>query len=346
MCKVAGIDPKTTAHDMSQAHPQALQTLGQGKIMAQTGIATGTVAGFFESNDDAGRAVQELKDAGFTSGQIGVARRGGSTGAQTGTQGHAGTQMAHAAGAKTEGVWDKVKNFFDGGDVEPYADERSNGDLASREVTPGGGSTANTAYGAPDLHGTMTDLSVSEDRSKYMSHRFGNSSAGAVVTVKAEGRAAEAEQIFKSCGGDLGNDSADYDYANTSTSAAVGGEQNIQLLGEVLRVHTDRVSLGDVRLRKEVVTEMQTVQVPVTREELVIERHAVAGNTAANGQIGDANEIRIPLSEERASIDKSTVVREEVSVGKRSVEDVREVSNEVRHEELIVDDQTKAGRTR
>lgn len=308
--------------------------------MAQPGTAAGTVAGFFENNDEAGRAVHELRDAGFTSAQIGVARRGDAAATQTSTGSHA----AHTAGAKAEGVWDKVKNFFEGGDVEPYANEKTRGDLATREVTPDPGSAASGAYGSPDLHGTMTDLSVPEDRSRYMSHRFGSSNAGAVVTVRAEGRADEAERILKSCGADLGDESAAYDYSNSDTN--VQGEQNIQLLGEVLRVHTDRVGLGDVRLRKEVITDMQTIQVPVTREELVIERRAVDGSTPASGRIGENQDIRIPLTEERASIDKSTVVREEVSVGKRSIEDVRELSDEVRHEELIVDDQTKAARNR
>lgn len=113
----------------------------------------------------------------------------------------------------------------------------------------------------------------------------------------------------------------------------------IQLLGEVLRVHKDRINRGEVRIRKEVVTETQTIQVPVSREELVIERRPGNENTPAMGQIGES-EIRIPLSEEMANIDKSTVVREEVSVGKRPVEEVRDLTGQVRREELVVEDPT------
>jgi uncharacterized protein (TIGR02271 family) len=105
-------------------------------------------------------------------------------------------------------------------------------------------------------------------------------------------------------------------------------------------VHKDRVSRGEVRIRKEVITETQTVQVPVTREELVIERRAVDQATPATGSIGES-EIRIPLSEERASVDTSTVVREEVAVGKKPVQDVRDLTGEVRREELVVEDPTK-----
>jgi uncharacterized protein (TIGR02271 family) len=107
-------------------------------------------------------------------------------------------------------------------------------------------------------------------------------------------------------------------------------------------VHKDRVNLGEVRLRKEVITETQTIKVPVTREELVVERVAADGQTTPSGKIGDNAEIRIPLSEERASFDKSTVVREQVSVGKRSIEDVNNLTGDVKHEELVMEDETKS----
>ena len=46
---------------------------------------------------------------------------------------------------------------------------------------------------------------------------------------------------------------------------------HVQLFGEVLRVRKEKVSTGDVHVRKEAVTHMETVQVPVTREHLVVE---------------------------------------------------------------------------
>ena len=82
------------------------------------------------------------------------------------------------------------------------------------------------------------------------------------------------------------------------------------------------------------------MQVPVTREELVIERIPVSGTTTVAGAVGQDAEIRIPLSEEVASVDTQTVVREEIAVGKRAVEDVQEVGGAVRHEELDVEDTT------
>jgi len=112
----------------------------------------------------------------------------------------------------------------------------------------------------------------------------------------------------------------------------------VQLFGEVLRVHKERVIRGEARLRKDVVTEDQTIEVPVTREELVLERVAVSPDTpASSASIGQSKEIRVPLAEETVSVEKQPVVREEVLVGKREVQDVARVGDKVRREELHVD---------
>ncbi|HVG27649.1 MAG TPA: YsnF/AvaK domain-containing protein [Acidobacteriaceae bacterium] len=304
----------------------ANQTSGQSQA--------GTIAGYFENHTEAERAVDALRDAGFTSAHVGVAHRGGSYGSETSSGSTAG-----AVGEKAEGAWEKFKNFFTGG-PEAYAEENTRGDLGTREVT-----SYDNDGDRDDFHQNLQGLSVPEDRSRYLSHRFQNNDNGVVVTVNAGPRSGEAEEILTRYGADLGHNAASYDYTSQPTATGQTGRvedsQNIQLLGEMLRVHKERINRGEVRLRKEVITETQTVQVPVTREELVIERHAVEGNTPAQGTIGQNEEIRIPLSEETASLDKSTFVREEVAVGKRPVENVRDLSGEVRREELVVDDQTE-----
>jgi uncharacterized protein (TIGR02271 family) len=89
---------------------------------------------------------------------------------------------------------------------------------------------------------------------------------------------------------------------------------------------TDRVartsveSLGEARLRKEVVTEMRTIQVPVTREELVIEYTGAGGTVIIEGRELTAGEtVRIPLWEERVQVDvtKHVLREEDIVVGKR-----------------------------
>jgi uncharacterized protein (TIGR02271 family) len=318
----------------------------------QTYAENQTVVGYFNDQDRAERGLDELRDAGFTSAHLGVAHRGfSSTGSAT-------SKTKHAA----EGMWDKVKNFFEGGSAEPYADERTRGDMSTREVTdPSAAYDSSYSYSNDDIHHSLTGMSVPEYRSRYFSHKFGTNQKGAIVTVNAGERFADAERILRDNGADLG-DTASETADDTPDYAAAGvpnrdlsdtnrryyadqpgrteDVQNIQILGEVLRVHRERVNRGEVVVRKNVVSENQTVQVPVTREEFVLERHPATGQTQASGTIGDGQEIRIPLTEETASLDKGTVVREEVAVGKRPVQEIRDLSGDVRREELEVDDQT------
>ena len=333
----AGVDPNAVSRQALCAFRTPYIHLQKEVLMAQTQTEAGTIAGYFESSSQAREAVDALRDAGFTSAHLGVAHRGSTSGSTT------TSNTAAKAGEKAGNAWESVKNFFSGNTAEPYAGERSEGDLGTREITgtPGGSYGSEDQYDNSDLHQSFSGLSVPEDRSRYLGHRLGSGHDGAVVTVNAKDRAAEAEAILRRFGADLGDTAASYDYSQKGETTGTADNQNIQLLGEVLRVHKDRISRGEVRLRKETITETQTVQVPVTREELVIERHAVGQNTPATGSIGQNEEIRIPLTEERASIDKSTFVREEVSVGKKSVEDMRNLSDDVRHEELVVEDSTK-----
>jgi len=317
--------------------------------MASTNQVTqgtrGTVVAYFDSESQAENAVRALQDANFSSQQIGIAlsKKRTSGAGNSGTLGETGgesttrSSRGSAAGTKKEGTWDKLKDFFGvDSDVESYADERERNPAAAHEITD-----ANTyGYEREDFSHSLSGMSIPEEQSRYFGHRLG-SSEGAVVTVTANERAAEAQEILQAQGGDIGTGSAGYDYS--SKQDTVEQPQRIELLGEVLRVHRERIRRGEVRIRKEVVTEQQTVQVPVTREELVIERTPVSGQESpTTGEIGTENEIRIPLTEERASLDKQTVVREQVNVGKRAVESVENLEGSVRREELDVKDETKA----
>lgn len=98
-----------------------------------------------------------------------------------------------------------------------------------------------------------------------------------------------------------------------------------------------------MRLRKEVVTEQQNIEVPTTREELVVERVAGEGREATGAEVGSGEkEIRVPLSEERVHVEKKPVVNEEVHVGKRQVQDTKRVSDQVRQEELRTETEADA----
>jgi uncharacterized protein (TIGR02271 family) len=241
-------------------------------------------------------------------------------------------------------MWERIKEFFGAEPAEPYAGQASGNSLDNREVGP--------SYGDEDVHGSLSGLSVTDEQARYFRHRFGSGSEGAIVTVTAAGREAEAKRILEENGGDVGGSASSYDYGKAETAATTGAtartteragdrsgeEQNIRLYGEVLRVQKDRVSRGEARLRKEVHTTTQSVEVPVTREELVVDRVPVSGEQRADSASFQEKEIRVPLSEERARVEKQPVVREEVRVGKKAVSDVERFKEQVRSEDLKVDE--------
>lgn len=114
-------------------------------------------------------------------------------------------------------------------------------------------------------------------------------------------------------------------------------KENIQLKEEQLDVGTTEVQTGEVTVNKTVHEETQTVDVPVKHEEVTIERHPVTDGTPVDGSLDLEDEsITIPVTEEQIDVSKRPVVTEEVTINKETKEDVKEVSDTVRKEDLDV----------
>jgi len=110
-------------------------------------------------------------------------------------------------------------------------------------------------------------------------------------------------------------------------------EAHIPLREEQLNVEKQRVQKGEVRVHKEVVTEQQRIDVPVSHEEVVIERIPASEVRASDTPIGQEETIRIPVSEEQVNVTKQTVETGEIDVTKRNVQGEQRVTGTVRHEE-------------
>ncbi|MEH0110107.1 DUF2382 domain-containing protein [Tersicoccus sp. MR15.9] len=124
------------------------------------------------------------------------------------------------------------------------------------------------------------------------------------------------------------------------------GDEEIVRREERLRVGTETRETGRLRLRKHVVTENQTVTVPVEREEVTIEREPIAdGEAHTGGTIGTDEEQTITLREEVPVVDKEVVDAERIVVHRDTVHDEQTVSGEVRHEEVDVDQDATTGLT-
>ena len=112
---------------------------------------------------------------------------------------------------------------------------------------------------------------------------------------------------------------------------------------EQLNVGTERVEAGRARLRKFVVTEQQTVTVPVSREEVRVEREPITdanrGDAVSGPEISEA-EHEVVLTAERPVVTTEAVPVERVRLGTETVTEQQTVSGAVRKEQVEVHDDT------
>ncbi|MGJ4126629.1 PRC and DUF2382 domain-containing protein [Corynebacterium macclintockiae] len=182
-----------------------------------------------------------------------------------------------------------------------------------------------------------------EERSTLDRHEAagGNTAAGAGAGVAGAGAAGAG--VAGANSGATERDAAQTgDAANTAASreAAVNNEGEIIRSEERLNVQKDKVQTGEARLRKYVVTDTETVEVPVTREEVRIERTPISADEAANykGSIDEGGqEASVTLSEERVSVNKETVPVEKVSLNKEQITETERHTEELRKEQIDTD---------
>jgi uncharacterized protein (TIGR02271 family) len=130
----------------------------------------------------------------------------------------------------------------------------------------------------------------------------------------------------------------DYHYAEQSTEEE--DEMRVQRTEEELRAGTREREAGGVHVRKRVRTDREQMEVPTRREEVTVDRVPVEEGEASEAEIGE-EEIRVPLTEEEVVTEKRPVAKEEIRVRKDVVEDTEVVEEDVRREEVDVDDETE-----
>ena len=124
-----------------------------------------------------------------------------------------------------------------------------------------------------------------------------------------------------------------------------GDVQRMVLSEEQMRVGTRTTQAGEVDVRKHVETEHVSRRVPVSHEEVSVERHAVTGDTPPSSRMGEG-EIRIPLTAEEAVIEKRTVPKEEVVIRKKAVKGEQTIETDLKQERVDVDRKGDANRRR
>ncbi len=295
-----------------------------------------TVVGLFRDQSSAERGIQRLKDAGFSENQIGVAVR------------DRAQQQALTEGTGTQAAEGATKGAVGGGVVGGLLGLLAGvGALAIPGIGPiiAGGALASTLAGAGigaaagGLLGALVGMGVPEEDARHFEQGF--QEGGVLVTVNAGTRSEQARMALSDSGADLGPVSRGLGVRNSTQDEGrrSGDAERLELREEQLDIETEQVQAGEVRLRKEVITEQRNIEVPVTREEVVIERRPAGDRQASTSDIGQDEGIRIPLMEEQVNVEKHAVVREEVSLGKRKVQETKQVSDTVRREEARIETQ-------
>jgi uncharacterized protein (TIGR02271 family) len=150
-------------------------------------------------------------------------------------------------------------------------------------------------------------------------------SMGDTETGEFREHAADDEGVHQSRGDDLEDED----------------ELRVQRSEEELRAGTREREAGAMKVRKRVRTDREQIEVPTKHEEVTVERVPVEGE-ATEAQIGE-DEVTVPVTEEEVVVDKRAVAKEEIRLRKDVVEDTEVVEEDVRREEIDVEDATERG---
>jgi uncharacterized protein (TIGR02271 family) len=160
---------------------------------------------------------------------------------------------------------------------------------------------------------------------------------------------AEEQQLWRHYGFDYdrtlrrrttGRDAVGRDTSEPTTDDAMTRSE------EELRVGTSQRERGRVRLRKYVTTEQVQQTVPVQRERVRVEREPITDanlDAATSGSEISEDEHEVILREEEPVVEKRVVPRERVRLDKDTVTGEERVAEEVRKEQIEVQDENRTG---
>lgn len=197
---------------------------------------------------------------------------------------------------------------------------------------------------ATNIFAGLTQMGVSQAEANYYNEEFADGHT--VVVVLTNDRQQEATSILQQ---------------NQAYNAHIIHEkadnQTIQVREESLQLFKQWVSAGEVRVRKRVVTENKTFTVPVTREELIIERYPAnnqinnqleGNNTTNTGEnlpedegtivpLAVGNAMTIFLREEQVHIEKVPMLVEKVILTKRIIQEMHTIQETIQKEQVHIE---------
>ncbi|MGY1916695.1 PRC and DUF2382 domain-containing protein [Blastococcus sp. HT6-30] len=170
-------------------------------------------------------------------------------------------------------------------------------------------------------------LSPQEEEELYRYYGLGTGTTETVRTTETTGMAGTTGRTDTA--GTVGHDTS----GPTTDDAMTRSE-------EQLRVGTRSEETGRARLRKYVVSENVTETVPVTHEEVRLEREPITDANVGNAMDGPAiseEEHEVVLHGERPVVEKEAVPVERIRMDKQTVSEQTQVNETLRKEEVEVD---------
>jgi uncharacterized protein (TIGR02271 family) len=106
---------------------------------------------------------------------------------------------------------------------------------------------------------------------------------------------------------------------------------------EELKIGKRRVQTGEVEVKKRVETEHVRENVKLRSEDVDVQRRPVSDTSSPGADIR-AQEVRVPIYEEEAVVEKRPVVKEEVIISKHPTEKTETVEADIQKERIDVDE--------
>jgi uncharacterized protein (TIGR02271 family) len=174
---------------------------------------------------------------------------------------------------------------------------------------------------AESYDGSILRFNVSEDEA-YSKYRGGEYADEAISQGEVDSTREDVETPLQS------TQSKETDESTT-----------VPLMEERIDV-SKRTEEDTATIIKEPITETKTIEVPVTHEEISIERRKPESGQTETDQkpVTSREEIEIPVKREEIEVTKRPYVKEEVVVKKKPVTETKEITEEVVTEKVNVSD--------
>ena len=184
------------------------------------------------------------------------------------------------------------------------------------------------------------DVQAGADKDHNLAAGAGVAGAGAGAAGAHANEKKEATHTTDAAAAERKAGVADNAASKNTAAAHTNNDGELIRSEEQLNVNKERVATGEARLRKYVVTDTETVEVPVEREEVRVERTPINAEDAKNynGTIsGDTEEASVTLHEEQVNVNKETVPVEKINLKKDTVRDTETYTEELRKEQIDTD---------